>query len=251
MDWLNEPQNPFFARNFVNRVWAHHFGRGLVEPLDGLSDKNTATHPCVLDALAADFVDYGYDIRRLERLILNSTTWQLSAEPNDANRSDQGYFSRAYVRMPPAETVIDMWQSATSIAVDFGDGVPEGIRAVEVGPSVIADPHWNGFAKLFGRSARTQTCDCTPSNSPSIRQTLALMSDSDLLGNLSGSALLDCELADNELLDELFLRTLSRLPSDEERRAAIEAVGAAENRRQAFEDVLWALVNSQEFITNH
>jgi hypothetical protein len=254
VDWLNEPQNPFFARNLVNRVWAQHFGRGLVEPLDGLSTANTAAHAGLLDELAADFVEHGYDIRRLERLILNSTTWQLSSEPNDVNRADRGSFARAYVRMPPAETVIDMWQAATGIALDFGDGVPDGIRAVELAPSTIAHAHWNGILKLFGRSARMQTCDCAPAGSPSIRQTLALMSDSDLLGDLwKGDlpVLLEAGLGGDELLDELFLRTLSRPPTADERAAAGEAVRAAKDPFQVFEDILWGLVNSQEFITNH
>ncbi|MCH8922883.1 MAG: DUF1549 domain-containing protein, partial [Planctomycetes bacterium] len=177
MDWFNDPQNPLFARNIVNRVWAHHFGRGLVEPLDGFSAANLPSHTCLLDDLAADFVDHGYNIRRLERLILNSATWQLSSEPNDSNRADRRYFARAYVRMPPAETILDMWRAATGVAVDFGDGVPDGIRAVEIGPSRLGDARWDRFLDLFGRSARTLTCDCAPPISPSIRQTLALMSD--------------------------------------------------------------------------
>ncbi len=254
MDWLNDPENPYFARNAVNRVWAHHFGRGLVEPLDGFSAANPPSHPGLLDELAADFVDHGYDFQRLERLILNSATWQLSSEPNDVNRADRSYFSRAYVRIPPAETVIDMWRAATGIALDFGDGVPKGIRAVEIGSSRLGDKRWDGILDLFGRSARTQTCDCGQSNSPSIRQTLALMSDANLLRDLSQgelAGLLGSGLGSEQLLDELFLRTLSRLPTDDERSAAMQAVSAAVDQRGVFEDVLWGLVNSQEFITNH
>ena len=254
MDWFNDPQNPLFARNIVNRVWAHHFGRGLVEPLDGLSAANLPSHPRLLDDLAADFVDHGYNVRRLERLILNSATWQLSSEPNDSNRGDRRYFARAYVRMPPPETILDMWCAATGVAVDFGDGVPEGIRAVEIGPSRLGNERWDRFLDLFGRSARTQTCDCAPSISPSIRQTLALMSDADLLRDISQgelNELLDAGLAGDELLDELFLRTVSRLPADDERAATMRAVHAAEDQRQVFEDILWGLLNSQEFITIH
>ena len=101
MDWLNEPDNPYFARNIVNRVWAMHFGRGLVEPLDGFSAANPPTHPELFDELADDFVAHGYDLRRLERLILNSTTWQLSSRPMTAIGRTATHFARSYVRMPP------------------------------------------------------------------------------------------------------------------------------------------------------
>ena len=183
MDWLAKSDNPFFARNIVNRIWAHHFGRGMVEPLDNFSASNPPSHPELLDKLASDFIAHGYDIRWLERLILNSTTWQLSSEPNATNAKDNRYFARAAVRMPAPETVVDMWHAATGVAADFGDGVPKGVRAVEIGPSRLGAPlgfgrfdesRWDRFFKLFGRSARTQTCDCEPRPGPSIRQSLAL-----------------------------------------------------------------------------
>lgn len=254
MDWLDDPHNPFFAKNIVNRVWAYHFGRGLVEPLDGLSTESAPSHPALVEQLAADFVAHGYDLRWLERLILNSTTWQLSSEPNDINRRDTRHFARAYVRIPPAETVIDMWQGATGTAANFGDTVPDGTRAVELGPTRLGVRRWDSLLDLFGRSTRTQTCDCTPMGNPSIRQTLALMCDANLLADLSAGelkTLLDSGLRGDPLVDELFLRTLSRLPTDDERAATRQAVVTAKDDRQTVEDILWGLVNSQEFITNH
>jgi hypothetical protein len=253
-DWLCDAQNPFFARNFVNRVWAYYFGRGLVEPLDSISAAEASPHSQLLNQLAGDFVQHGYDIRWLERLILNSTSWQLSSEPNDTNRGDRDYFSRAYVRMPPAETFIDMWCGATGIKPDFGGNVPQDILAVEIAASSLGSNRWDGVLTLFGRSKRTQTCDCETTNSPSIRQTLALMSDENLLADLSAGELgplLDAGLGTDEIIDELFLRTLSRLPTDRERTAAAEATRQADDRRLAFESILWGLVNTQEFITIH
>jgi hypothetical protein len=254
VDWLCDVQNPFFARNFVNRVWAYYFGRGLVEPLDSISAAEASPYAQLLDLLAADFIQHGYDIQRLERLITNSTSWQRSSEPNDTNRGDRDYFSRAYVRMPPAETFIDMWCDATGIKPDFGGNVPQGIHAVEIAASGLGNNRWDGVLTLFGRSKRTQTCDCETSNSPSIRQTLALMSDENLLADLLAGELgplLAAGLGTDEIIDELFLRTLSRLPTDAERTAAAEATRQADDRRLAFEGLLWGLVNTQEFFTIH
>jgi hypothetical protein len=254
MDWLEERDNPYFARNIVNRVWAYHFGRGLVEPLDGFSADNPPSHPALLDELAAEFVARGYDLHWLERLLLNSTTWQLSSESNEANRDDARSFSRAYVRIPPAETVLDMWQAATGAAAEFGDLAPPGMHAVEFGPTRLGVKRWDTLLDLFGRSPRRETCDCTARGNPSIRQTLALMCDTDLLGDLSAGALPTlwaAGLRGESLVDELFLRTLSRPPSDEERAAARQALAASHDQRQTLEDMLWGLVNTQEFITIH
>jgi hypothetical protein len=254
MDWLAAPDNPYFARNIVNRVWAHYFGRGLVEPLDGFSTANPPSHPELLDALAADFVESGYDLRRLERLILNSTTWQLSSTPNEANASDRRHFSRAEVRLPSADVLIDMWRAAAGATPRFGDDVPAGIHAVEIGPSRLGNGDWDRLFTILGRSPRTQRCDCHPPPGPSIRQTLALMSDPTLLAGLSAGrlpALLDAKLSDAEVVDELFLSALSRLPGEDERRTACAHVSAAASRAQAFEDILWGLLNTQEFVTIH
>jgi hypothetical protein len=254
MDWLSQPRNPYFARNLVNRVWANYFGRGIVEPLDGLSSGGVAAHENLLDQLAIDFVNHGYDLRRLERLILNSTTWQLSAEPNDMNREDQRYFSRAHVRLPPPETIVDMWIGATGIDAMFGNDVPGNVRAVEIGPSRFEDDRWNRLLNLFGRPPRTATCDCSQPQGPTIRQTLALMSDPKMVADVSRGALpglLAADREDHEILDELFLRTLSRSPTNEELAVLMETIGSADDRREVFIDVLWALVNSHEFITIH
>ncbi|MES1212988.1 MAG: DUF1549 domain-containing protein [Singulisphaera sp.] len=254
MDWLCEPQNPFFARNLANRLWAHYFGRGLVEPLDAIATADDRPHARLLDLLAADFVAHGYDLRHTERVLLNSTAWQLSSLPNDTNRTDTDAFSRAYVRMPPAYTVIDMWRGATGIITDFGSSVPTGLFAVEIAPDRLGDNRWNGIITLFGHYPRQQTCDCGATNTPTIRQALTLMSDENLLGDLSSGdlpKLLASGLTDEELLDELFLRTLSRPPTIDESAAALTAVNDSQDRSAAFQDILWALVNTQEFITIH
>jgi hypothetical protein len=252
MDWFNEPDNPHFARNIVNRTWAMHFGRGLVEPLDGLSSTNA--HEKLLDELANDFVAHGYDLRRLERLILNSTTWQLSSAANDSNRTDAEHFARAYVRIPPPYTVVDMWLAAVGVAGEFGDDVPPEIRAVEIAPSRLQGTAWDRLLSHFGRTSRTQPCDCAPPPGPSIRQTLALMCDPALQEQLpSGRVreLCDAGLSNEDTVEELFLSTLSRLPTDEERAAAVSHLIEASDRRAAYQDLLWSLLNTQEFLTIH
>jgi hypothetical protein len=254
VDWLCEPQNPYFARNIVNRIWAYNFGRGLVEPLDALSKSHPPSNPQLFDALVADFIEHEYDIRRLERLILNSTAWQLSSEPNASNVHDQHHFARAYTRIPTAEAVIDIWHDAAGVSVNYGDGVPNNIRAVELGPNALADTRWNRLFKLFGRSSRTLTCDCEPPAGPSIRQTLALMSEQGLMADLSNGRLkplLETNLTDDDVLDELFLSTVSRLPTEDERALALESQPAPAERLPFFEDVLWGLMNTKEFVTNH
>lgn len=254
MDWLDEPDNPYFARNIVNRVWAAHFGYGPVEPLDGFSTTSSPMYDALLQELADDFVKHDYDLRRLERLILNSSTWQASSTPNDTNRTDRRNFARAYVRMPPPHVVADMWHLAVDVPHQFGDDVPAGSRAVEIAPSRLKGTRWETLLELFGRNQRLQACDCTPPPGPSIRQTLALMCDSTLLKDLPlGRArrLSEPGLSDENVVDELFLSTLSRFPDAEERDAAEAHLASSADRSAACEDLLWSLINTQEFITIH
>lgn len=254
MEWLNQEDNPYFATNIVNRVWAHHFGKGFVEPLDGFSAANPPSHPELLANLAADFVAHDYDLQRLERLILNSSTWQMSSTPNESNRSDERHFSRAYMRMPSPEALVDMWIAAVGVTGEFGPDVPAGIRAVEIAPSRLNDTEWDRLLSLYGRRLRASTCDCETPSGPSIRQTLSLMSDPFLLRKLEEGKvkqILAAKMSDGAAVNELFLSSLSRYPSEEERAAAYEHLSEAEDRDQAYVDLLWSLINSQEFITNH
>ncbi len=252
--WLREPDNPYFARNVVNRVWAHYFGRGIVEPLDSLSSRHEVAHAEMLDALARDFVAHGYDLRWLEREILTSRAWQLSAEPNDTNATDDTLYSRSYVRLPMPEVTIDMWTAAVGIEPDFGPDVPPGVRAVEIAPSRLGDSRWGPLLTLMNRNPRTETCDCAPAAGPSIRQTLSLMSDRHLLDDMGKSDFLSFAASHDDepqVIDELYLRTLSRFPTGDERATLHEHIVGSDDRQQALADALWALVNSHEFLTIH
>jgi hypothetical protein len=253
-EWLVRPDNPFFARAFVNRVWAHYFGAGLVEPVDGFSVANPPSNARLLDALAADFASHGYDVRRLERLILTSRTYQLSAAPNATNAGDDRNFSHARVRRLLAEVVIDVLGAALGAPEDFGKDAPPGARAIEVAPNRVRDPHLARAFRVFGRPARTALCDCERPREPALPQTLFLMTDEPLLkrvrdGRLKG--LLAGEKSDREVVEELFLATLSRPPDAGEERTALDHVRAKGDRCAGFADVVWALINTREFILNH
>jgi len=253
-DWLTRPDNPFFARAFVNRVWAHYFGVGLVHPVDNFSVANPPSNEKLLDALARDFVEHAYDIRRLERTILVSRTYQLSAMPNESNAGDRGNFSHARVRRLMAEVVVDVLDAALGVGENFGDGIPPGARAIEIAPNRVRDPHLATIFRIFGRPARTLSCDCERSQEPAVPQTLFLMSDPALLAKIEKGrlkSLLDEGKSVEAVVEELFLNTLSRFPNDKERHAAAEHIAATADKKKAYVDVIWALLNTREFILNH
>jgi hypothetical protein len=253
-DWLVQPENPFFARSFVNRVWAHYFGIGLVEPVDNFSVANPPSNEALLDALARDFAEHDYDIRRLEWTILNSRTYQLSALPNSTNAGDRGNFSHVYVRPLMAEVVVDVVNAALGVQESFGEGVPQGARAIEIAPNRVADAHLAHIFRIFGRPARTAACDCERAQEPAVPQTLFLMSDPALLDKIGKGRLpklLSQNKSDEEIVKELFLATLSRFPNDQEKKAALQHVQSSKDKRKAFVDVTWGLLNTREFILNH
>eukprot|EP00913_Durusdinium_trenchii_P005685 g5303.t1 len=242
--WLTRPGNPYFAKTFVNRVWAHYFGRGLVHPVDDFSVVNPPSHARLLDRLSRDFVRSGYDIRRLERLILNSQTYQLSSTPNQTNRWDRTNFSRAYVRGLPAEVAVDTLQTATGVRLNFGNDVPRGARAIEIAPSRLRSATAGRLFQVFERPARKTVCDCERRGDPSVRQALFLMTDTQLLTDASSGRLkqlLAGDLTDDAIVDELFLATFSRFPKPDERAAVRQHLKSKSDRNKAFADLFWAL----------
>jgi hypothetical protein len=253
-EWLRLPENPYFARSFVNRVWAHYFGLGLVEPVDNFSVANPPSNEPLLDALAKDFVASKYDIRRLERTILRSHTYQQSALPNATNKHDRNSYARSYPRRLMAEVVVDVLNTALGTSEDFGADAPRGCRAIELAPNRLQNPTLANVFRIFGRSPRTATCDCERAQEPGLPETLFLMTDANVLAKLTGGRLkqlLSSGLTDAEVVDELFLAALSRLPTAKEKTRAVEHVQNKGNRPAGFVDVAWALINTREFILNH
>jgi hypothetical protein len=282
-DWLHAPDNPFFARSFVNRIWGHYFGVGLVDPVDNFSLANPPSNEKLLNSLAKDFVEHQYDIRHLERTILQSRVYQLSSATNASNRLDRNNYSHAYLRPMMAEVVVDVLNTALGATENFGADAPQGARAIEVGSSRMQNGNLAFAFRVFGRPPRTSACDCERALDPALPQTLFRMTDSLLLTKLEKGRLqqlLAGTMTDDQILEELFLATLTRFPTEAEKQhfmaylenrkkehkpadgtngkgdpAPAGKRGKPEPeqlaRRAGFTDALWALINTREFILNH
>jgi hypothetical protein len=256
-EWLRQPDNPFFARSFVNRVWGHYLGVGLVHPVDDFSLANPPSNEKLLDALAKDFIDHKFDIRHIERRILLSRTYQLSSKANATNKLDRNNFARSYVRPMLAEVVVDVMNAALGVQERFGADVRPGSRAIEVGASQLPQSQALNYTfRIFGRSPRTAACDCERASEPALPQKLYTMTDQALLAKIRAPegrlvALLRADKTDDEVLDELFLATLTRLPREADRELYRQERARYRDRAAAFNAVLWALINTREFILNH
>ena len=256
-DWLTAADNPFFAKSFVNRVWGHYFGTGLVNPVDDFSLANPPINARLLDMLAKDFIESKYDIRKLERAVLMSRTYQLSYAPNESNKFDKNNFSHSFVRPLMAEQVVDVLNTALGVEEKFTgqEAAPDGTKMVEVGSSRL-----NGSVayalRIFGRPPRTTACDCERATEPALPQTLFRMTDAAVLDKFKAAdgrtlKLAKSKMTDEELAEEAFLATLSRLPRPTEKADAVKHLKDAKTRTEGVTDLLWALVNTREFILNH
>jgi hypothetical protein len=255
--WMRAPDNPYFARSFVNRVWAHYFGVGLVHPVDDFSLANPPGNAKLLDALAQDFITSGFDIRHLERRILNARVYQLSSRTNATNKQDRNNFARGYVRQRLAEVALDVLNDALGAEEHFGPEVRPGSRAVEIGASVnFWNQDVNHVFRTFGRPARMSACDCERLAEPILAHTLYVMTDASILAKIRAPGgrlhrLLRDKTSDDAVLEELFLATLSRFPTSGDRAQFAAHRLRAAGRTEAFAGLLWALVNTREFQLNH
>ncbi len=252
-DWMTAPQNPWFAKNMANRMWAHFLGRGLIEPVDDVRLTNPPTNPELLDALAKQFVESGFDVRQLIRTITASRAYQRSSRPNETNEVDEQNYSRALLKRLDAEVLFDAVCDATGVPDKFA-GTPDGSRAIQLWDSQVN--HY--FLKLFGRPVRATACECERATEPSVSQVLHVLNSPELQSKLSHEAGSIARLVrqypsdDAALIDELFVIFVSRLPSDSEKTAASKYLQEHSSaRRQAAEDLAWSLLNSLEFVFNH
>jgi hypothetical protein len=239
--WMTRADNPFFARAFVNRVWKQYLGRGLVEEVDDFRVTNPPTNPALLDALAADFARNKFDIRRLVRTILLSRTYQLSAEPNESNRGDVLNYSRFGMRRLGAETLTDAIAQVTGVPDKFA-GYPPGTRAMQVYAGA------NYMLSTFGRLNRDIICERDAQ--PDIAQTMHLISGETIQKKLAFDGNVISQWMTGDVVNSVFLRTLTRFPTAAER-AALDAALAGGERRAVLQDALWAILNSKEFLYNH
>ena len=250
--WMIGPQNPFFTRAIVNRVWAHYLGRGLVEPIDDLRATNPSTNEPLMDNLVAHLKEVRYDLKAFTKTILMSQTYQLSSVTNDGNRDDFQHYSHAFPKTMPAEVLLDAVCQVTQVPEKF-NGWPEGYRAIQVWDNRM--PSY--FFRIFGRPVRASVCECERSSEPSISQALHLLNSPEIHEKIThprGRArqLADSSLTHAELLEELFLSTLSRFPTEAERALLLpELESARPDRRLVVEDVFWSLLNTKEFLFNN
>jgi hypothetical protein len=204
--------------------------------------------------MAADFVAHGYDIRRLERTMLGSRAYLRSSMPEAGNHDDRRNFAHSVPRMMMAEVLVDALNAALGVAGEFGPDAPKGARAIEVADNEVRSPDLARAFRVFGRPRRASTCDCERPRDPALSQALFLMSDEGLLDKLPRGrlrALLDSDRCDAEILDELFLATLARFPTADDRERALDHLRNKADRKAAMTDILWALINTREFILNH
>ena len=252
--WLTSNENPFFAKVLVNRYWKHFFGRGLVEPEDDLRVTNPPTNPALLDALAAHFIESGTDLRAICRTICQSRTYQLSAEPNAHNAADRQNFSRFYPRRLPAEVLLDALDQVTGVPSKFA-GLPQGTRAVQ-----LPDDSFNAanyFLTVFGRPDNASACECERVSEGSLAQRLHLLNAKTIQEKLAHADGLPAKLAKDtapatERLRAVYLAAVARAPSEEEIKTGTSFLaGKAEKEKEAWEDIVWAVVNTKEFLFNH
>jgi hypothetical protein len=249
-EWLTAPDNPFFARALANRVWAHFLGVGIVEPVDDLRVSNPPSNGELLDVLAARFVGSGFDLRDLVRAICSSRAYQRSSEPDASNERDLRNFARAQVRRLRAETLLDVIAQVTEIPEKLG-GLPLGARAVE-----IADGGTSSyFLDTFGRSPRETVCACEVSFAPSLSQVLHLLNGTTLASRVRASPLVQRssqeELPLRGAIETLTWRFYSRAPSPEEVDRWLGSFVEGTSRASFVEDLVWAMLNSREFLFWH
>ena len=252
VDWQRDPSNPFFAPALVNRYWKHFFGRGLVEPEDDMRVTNPPTHPDLLKALAEGFIESGFDLKKLVREICRSKTYQLSAMPNEHNANDRQNYSRFYPRRLNAEVLFDSIDQLTGTKTHFG-GLPPTVRAVALPDSAVN----NYFLTVFGRPMADSSCECERTSDANLAQSLHLMNSAEIQKKLADGNGRAARLAGNSELDdaakikELNIWAFSREPTAEETQLALAHVQKAKDKKLAFEDIIWALMNTKEFLFNH
>jgi len=252
-DWMAEPDNAFFARTLVNRYWKHFFGRGLVDPEDDMRATNPPSNPELLDQLASHFVKSNYDLKELVRVICNSKTYQLSTQPNEYNVQDRQNFSRYYPKRLGAEVLYDALHQVAGVEADL-PGLPVGYSATEL-RDVSQAPY---FMKVFGQPQADTACECERSQDASLAQSLHLLNSDTVqkkIASKEGRAAklaADTSRTDADKVTELYLWAFARSPRPEELQTAVDYVSKTEGETQAaYEDVIWALLNSKEFLFNH
>lgn len=251
-DWLVEHDNPYLARIEVNRLWSHLFSRGIVDPIDDFRDSNPPSNATLLDALAQDFVDSGFDRKHLLRVILNSNTYQASCETSQFNEDDQQYFSHQQPRLLSAEQLLDAINRSLALTQPLGT-LPAGTLATQLPAPDLAKVD---FLKVLGQPERSTVCACERSAASNLGMAIELINGATLYDKLrdpnnrfrkslaAGTSL-------PEIVHELYLAALCRPPSEAELQFATAHCAKQKDPAVGLEDVCWALLNTDEFLFQH
>lgn len=251
-DWLVRPENPFFGKVEVNRIWSHLFGRGIVDPPDDFRDSNPPSNAALLDALAKDFAARGFDRKQIVRTILNSRTYQASFRTNDFNRTDTKYASCFQPRLLSAEQLLDAICYVTGTDEKFGT-LPPGTKATQLPAPDLAK---NEFLKIFGQPERQTVCACERVGESNLGMAIQFFNGPLIYGKLRDAnnrfrKLVTAGKSDAEVVTELYLAGLCRRPSEKELAASLAHLNGKPDRLAALEDVGWALLNTNEFLFQH
>ncbi|MCE9608487.1 MAG: DUF1549 and DUF1553 domain-containing protein, partial [Planctomycetia bacterium] len=256
--WLTSPDNELFSQNLANRIWAHFMGRGLVEPLDDMRISNPPTNKPLLDALAKHLTESKFNLRALVREICTSRVYQLSSRPNETNALDDRQFSRARLRRLRADVLLDSVVQVTESERGFRD-FQLGTKAIQFYPRTPGDttgPHaGDSFFETFGRSSRATVCACETKPDPTLSQALHLIAGDTVHARVAAGGLVPKLIASQPtpeaIIEQLFIRALTRKPTAEELAGMRKLVGTDVKDRKAYEDLFWGLLNSTEFSFNH
>lgn len=251
VDWLTSSKNPYFAHELVNRLWKHFMGRGLVEPVDDMRATNPPSNSALFDALSDDFTGHGFDLKYLIGAIMRTEAYQRAPEPVFGNERDTRFYSHYPFKRIDAEPLMDAISSATGVWDKF-DGYPAGMRATQLPDTAVS----SYFLDLFGRPARNIVCECERSDDPSLGQILHLMNDKAINAKIADKTgrvakLIVAKASNDRILEDLYLSVYSRFPTIAERKQGVKALVDSKNLNQSVEDILWALLNSKEFVFNH
>ena len=248
-DWIAAPENPYFPRHIANLIWAQYMGRGIVEPVDDVRISNPASNPELLDALSKKIVEYNYDLRKIVREVCTSRTYQLTTRPNETNALDERNFAHATIRRMRAEVMLDCINQVAETN-DKYRGLPIGARAVEVADGKTS----NYFLTTFGRKDREGICS-REEVGPTLSQALHLINGDNVEGKIAQGGvvkkLMSANKTSREIVQELYLRTFGRQPTEAELIKLEPHLGVTEEQPKVYGDIFWALLNAKEFMFNH
>ena len=249
-NWLASPENPYFATNLSNIVWAHFFGQGIIHEVDDVRISNPPSNGELLHELGKRFTEYKYDFKKLVRDICTSRTYQLSTIPNPSNEGDTRNFARSAVRRIQAETMLDCISVATETKNKF-PGLPLGARAVQIVDGNVS----NYFLTTFGRATRDTVCSCEVKLEPTLSQSLHMLNGDATTQRIRAGALVSRRLGEKktpeQIIEEMYLRTVTRKPTPKEMAGLSLALNEEPDKVKVLEDIFWALLNSREFLFNH